>query len=66
MPIKNLEKRIEAFLAAQGLLVDDITKYVVEAKAKKIRIFDLYCLKEYQDLEERERKHKEKQISKLE
>jgi len=62
---QKLGKEDEAFLAAQGLLVSDIKKYIAEAKAKKMRVFDLYCLNEYQDLEEKEEKHAQKQNAKL-
>lgn len=61
---KRLGREDEAFLAAQGVLVEDISRYIEEAREKKIRIFDLYCLKEYEDLENREREHQQKQNSK--
>ncbi|MEW6042731.1 MAG: tetratricopeptide repeat protein [Thermoproteota archaeon] len=54
----------EAFLAAQGLLVEDIQKYVTEARTKKMKVFDLYCLNEYLELEAKEKKHQEKQGTK--
>jgi hypothetical protein len=51
-------------LAAQGLLVEDIDKLVLEARQKKMKVFDLFCLKEFEGLEEREKKHNEKQDAK--
>ncbi len=62
---KQLGKEDEAFLAAQGLLIHDIQKYIAEAKTKKMRVFDLFCLNEYRELEAREKKHAEKQDAKL-
>lgn len=62
---KKLGKEDEAFLAAQGLLVDDIEKCIAEAREKKMRVFDLYCLNEYMALDAKEKMHNEKQGSKL-
>lgn len=62
---KKLGMDDEAFLAAQGLLIPDIEKYIAEARAKKMRVFDLYCLNEYQSLDEKEKKHAQKQNAKL-
>jgi len=62
---KKLGCEGEAFLAAQGLLVEEIDRLVLEARKKKMRVFDLYCLREFEGLEEREKKHKEKQDAKL-
>jgi tetratricopeptide (TPR) repeat protein len=61
---KKLGCENEAFLAAQGLLVEDIDKLVLEARQKKMKVFDLFCLKEFEGLEEREKKHNEKQDAK--
>jgi hypothetical protein len=61
----KLGREDEAFLAAQGLLIRDIEKYVADARAKKMRVFDLYCLNEYQELEEKEKKHTQRQNAKL-
>jgi tetratricopeptide (TPR) repeat protein len=61
---KKLGCENEAFLAAQGLLVEDIDALMVEARQKKTKVFDLFCLKEFERLEEREKKHNEKQDSK--
>lgn len=61
---KKLGQENEAFLAAQGLLVEDIDNLILEAKEKKTRVFDLFCLKEFERLEEREKKHNEKQDAK--
>ncbi|MGQ0606328.1 MAG: tetratricopeptide repeat protein [Candidatus Nitrosotenuis sp.] len=55
---KKIGKEDEAFLAAQGLLISDITKYVSEAKAKKMRVFDYYCMMEYEDLKKREMQYR--------
>jgi tetratricopeptide (TPR) repeat protein len=63
---EKLGKEDEAFLAAQGMLVDDITKLIAKAKEKKMKIFDLYCLDEYLDLEAREKRHQEKISSRQE
>jgi tetratricopeptide (TPR) repeat protein len=62
---KKLGKEDEAFLAAQGLLVDDIEKCIAEAREKKMRVFDLYCHNEYMALDAKEKMHNEKQGSKL-
>lgn len=62
---KKLGCEDEAFLAAQGMLVEDIDKLVLEARQKKMRVFDLFCLKEFEGLEEREKNHNKKQESKL-
>ncbi|MGI0004003.1 MAG: tetratricopeptide repeat protein [Candidatus Nitrosotenuis sp.] len=61
---QKLGREDEAFLAAQGLLIDDIQKYIAEAKTKKMRVFDLYCLNEYQELDKKEKKHAQKQNAK--
>ncbi|HIH68296.1 MAG TPA: tetratricopeptide repeat protein [Candidatus Nitrosotenuis sp.] len=50
---QKLGKSDEAFLAAQGLLVSEIDKYLREAHSKKLRIFDYYCMVEYEILEKR-------------
>lgn len=62
---QKLGKEDEAFLAAQGLLDSDIERIILEARSKKMKIFDYYCLTEYNDLEKREQAHKEKMDSKL-
>ena len=62
---QKLGKEDEAFLAAQGLLVSDIERYVLEARAKKMKIFDYYCMVEYQILEKRESDHQKKMGFKL-
>jgi len=62
---QKLGKEDEAFLAAQGLLISDITKYVAEARSKKIKIFDYYCMMEYEILEKREKEHQQRLDSKL-
>jgi tetratricopeptide (TPR) repeat protein len=62
---QKLGKEDEAFLAAQGLLIEDIYKYISEAMEKKMKIFDFYCLKEYNDLDAREKMHNERQDSKF-
>ena len=62
---QKLGKADEAFLAAQGLLVDDIERLILEARAKKMKVFDYYCMLEYNDLERREQAHQEKMNSKL-
>lgn len=62
---QKLGKEDEAFLAAQGMLVSDIVRYVSEAKAKKMKIFDYYCMMEYEDLVRREKVHQQKLDSKL-
>lgn len=62
---RKLGKEDEAFLAAQGLLNNDINRYVSEARAKKMKVFDYYCMSEYEDLEKREQAHQEKLNSKL-
>jgi len=62
---QNIGKEDEAFLAAQGMLVSDIEKHVAEARAKKMRIFDYYCMIEYDSLEKREQEHQKKLDSKL-
>jgi hypothetical protein len=62
---QKLGKEDEAFLAAQGMLVSDIVRYVSEAKAKKMKIFDYYCMMEYEDLERREKVRQQKLDSKL-
>jgi tetratricopeptide (TPR) repeat protein len=61
----KLGKEDEAFLAAQGLLVADIEKHVAEARAKKMKIFDYYCMIEYDSLEKREQEHQQKLNSKF-
>jgi tetratricopeptide (TPR) repeat protein len=61
----KLGKEDEAFLAAQGLLVSDIEKHVAEARAKKMKVFDYYCMIEYESLEKREQEHQQKLDSKL-
>jgi tetratricopeptide (TPR) repeat protein len=61
---KKIGRENEAFLAAQGLLVEEIEGLVLEARQKKTKVFDLYCLREFEGLEEREKKHNEKQDSK--
>lgn len=63
---QRLGKEDEAFLAAQGLLIDDIRRYITEAKSKKMRVFDLFCLNEYNELEAREKKHAQRRDAKLE
>jgi tetratricopeptide (TPR) repeat protein len=60
----KLGKEDEAFLAAQGLLVSDIERHVIEARAKKMKIFDYYCMIEYEYLEKREQEHQQKIDSK--
>ena len=62
---KKLGMDDEAFLAAQGMLISDIHKYIAEAKTKKMRVFDLFCLNEYRELEAREKNHARKQDAKL-
>lgn len=62
---QRLGKEDEAFLAAQGMLVSDIVRYVSEAKAKKMKVFDYYCMVEYEDLERREKEHQQKLDSRL-
>ena len=62
---QKLGKEEEAFLAAQGLLVSDIEKYVIDAHAKKMKVFDYYCMMEYDSLEKRESDHQKKLDSKL-
>jgi tetratricopeptide (TPR) repeat protein len=62
----RLGREDEAFLAAQGLLMRDIEKYVAEARAKNMRVFDLYCLNEYNELEEKEKRHAQRQNAKFE
>lgn len=62
---QKLGKEDEAFLAAQGMLVSDIVRYVSEAKAKKMKIFDYYCMMEYEDLERREKTHQQNLDSEL-
>lgn len=57
---QKLGKEDEAFLAAQGLLVSEIEKFVSEARAKKMKIFDYYCMVEYESLEKREQAHQQK------
>lgn len=54
----------DAFLAAQGLLVDDIGRFKEEAKKRKMRVFDWFCLNEFYELEAKERRHQEKTRSK--
>jgi hypothetical protein len=60
---QKLGKEDEAFLAAQGLLVSDIEKYVIDSRANKMKIFDYYCMMEYRTLEESD--HQKKLGSKL-
>lgn len=52
---QKLGKEDEAFLAAQGLLVSDIERYVSEAREKKMKIFDYYCMVEYEILKKKNR-----------
>lgn len=54
----------EAFLAAQGLLDDDVARFKEEAKKRKMRVFDWFCLNEFNELEEKEKRHQEKINSK--
>jgi tetratricopeptide (TPR) repeat protein len=61
---KKLGCENEAFLAAQGMLVEDIDDLIMEARQKKTQVFDLFCLKEFERLEAREKKHNEKQDAK--
>jgi tetratricopeptide (TPR) repeat protein len=61
----KLGKEDEAFLAAQGLLISDIEKYVAEARTKKMKVFDYYCMTEYESLEKREKEHQQRLDSKL-
>lgn len=62
---QNLGMDDEAFLAAQGLLADDIVKFKEEAKRRKMKVFDWYCLNEFNELEAKEKRHQEKMNSKL-
>jgi tetratricopeptide (TPR) repeat protein len=62
---QNLGMDDEAFLAAQGLLGDDIVRFKEEARRRKMKVFDWYCLSEFNELEEKEKKHQEKMNSKL-
>jgi len=55
----------EAFLAAQGVLDEDVPKFKEEAKKRHMRIFDWYCLNEFNELEARDRLHREKMNSKI-
>ena len=50
----KLGKHDEAFLAAQGLLVSEINSCVEAARIKKMKIFDYYCLLEYDSYKKRE------------
>lgn len=50
---QKLGKPDEAFLAAQGLLMSGIDKYVSDAHAKKLKIFDYYCMVEYETVEKK-------------
>ena len=62
---QKIGKSDEAFLAAQGLLDSEIEKIMLEARTKKMKVFDYFCMIEYEDLEKREQKHQEKINSKL-
>ncbi|MEM2160636.1 MAG: hypothetical protein QXN55_06760, partial [Candidatus Nitrosotenuis sp.] len=62
---QKLGKEDEAFLAAQGLLVSDIEKCIREARAKKMKVFDYYCMMEYEGLEKREKEHQQRLDSKF-
>jgi len=62
---QKLGKEDEAFLAAQGLLVSDIEKCIAEARAKKMKVFDYFCMMEYETLEKREKEHQQRLDSKL-
>ncbi len=62
---QKIGKEDEAFLAAQGMLVSDIAQYISNARMKKMKIFDYYCMMEYDALEKREQLHQEKLDSKL-
>jgi len=48
---RKLGKEDEAFLAAQGVLISDIERYVEDAQEKKMKIFDYYCMIEYELME---------------
>ncbi len=60
----KLGKPDEAFLAAQGLLVQDIVKFKEKAAEKQMRVFDYYCLNEFLEIEKREKRHRENLDSK--
>jgi tetratricopeptide (TPR) repeat protein len=49
----KLGKEDEAFLAAQGLLISEISSHVEGARIKKMKIFDYYCLVEYDSYKKR-------------
>jgi tetratricopeptide (TPR) repeat protein len=61
----KLGKEDEAFLAAQGLLVSEIEKCIAGARAKKMKVFDYFCMMEYEILEKREKEHQQRLDSKL-
>jgi tetratricopeptide (TPR) repeat protein len=43
----------ESFLAAQGVLVKDMTKIIIDAKKNKCSVFHQYCQNEFEELNDK-------------